>query len=44
MTKTLGEYNFSQVLELNKAYFQHLCETADWVDAGESVLLFGASG
>ncbi|MDD0429649.1 ATP-binding protein, partial [Shigella sonnei] len=28
----------------NGAQFQQLCETTDWVDAGENVLLFGASG
>ncbi|EEC7795889.1 ATP-binding protein, partial [Escherichia coli] len=42
--KTLSEYDFSQVPELNGAQFRQLCETTDWVDAGENVLLFGASG
>lgn len=44
VAKTLGEYDFSQVPELNNAQFRQLCETTDWVDAGENVLLFGASG
>lgn len=44
VAKTLGEYDFSQVPELNGAQFRQLCETTDWVDAGENVLLFGASG
>ncbi|EDT4416674.1 hypothetical protein AUD23_004924, partial [Salmonella enterica subsp. enterica serovar Typhimurium var. 5-] len=44
VAKTLNEYDFSQVPELNGAQFRQLCETTDWVDAGENVLLFGASG
>lgn len=44
VAKTLSEYDFSQVPELNGAQFRQLCETTDWVDAGENVLLFGASG
>jgi DNA replication protein DnaC len=44
VAKTLGEYDFSQVPELNNAQFWQLCETTDWVDAVENVLLFGASG
>jgi len=44
MEKTLGEYDFAQVPEMNAAQFRQLCETTDWVDAGENVLLFGASG
>ena len=44
VTKTLSEYDFSLVPELNGAQFPQLCETTDWVDAGENVLLFGASG
>lgn len=44
VAKTLGEYDFSQVLELNNAQFRQLCETTDWVDAGENVLLFDACG
>ncbi len=42
--KTLAEYDFGQVPELNAAQVRQLCETADWVDIGENVLLFGASG
>ncbi|SQY60174.1 insertion sequence ATP-binding protein [Escherichia coli] len=44
VAKTLSEYDFSQVPELNGAQFRQLCETTDRVDAGENVLLFGASG
>ncbi|EMW5101352.1 ATP-binding protein, partial [Shigella flexneri] len=44
VAKTLSEYDFIQLPELNGAQFQQLCETTDWVDAGENVLLFGASG
>ncbi len=44
VAKTLGEYDFSQVPELNNAQFRQLCETTDWVDAVENVLLFDASG
>ncbi len=44
VAKTLSEYDFSQLPELNGAQFRQLCETTDWVDAGENVLLFGASG
>ncbi len=40
----MSEYNFAQVPELNAAQVRQLCETTDWVDAGENVLLFGASG
>ncbi|EBM3801884.1 DUF815 domain-containing protein [Salmonella enterica] len=42
--KTLAEYDFGQVPELNAAQVRQLCETTDWVDSGENVLLFGASG
>ena len=42
--KTLAEYDFGQVRELNAAQVHQLCETTDWVDNGESVLLFSASG
>lgn len=42
--KSVLEYNFAQVPELNAAQVRQLCETTDWVDAGENVLLFGASG
>nr|WP_284700469.1 ATP-binding protein [Serratia symbiotica] len=42
--KTLAEYDFGQVLELNAAQVRQLCEKTDWVDSGENVLLFGASG
>ncbi|NJC99634.1 DUF815 domain-containing protein, partial [Candidatus Erwinia dacicola] len=42
--KSVSEYNFAQVPELNAAQVRQLCETTDWVDAGENVLLFGASG
>jgi len=42
--KTLAEYEFGQVPELNAAQVRQLCETTDWVDSGENVLLFGASG
>jgi len=42
--KSVSEYNFGQVPELNAAQVRQLCETTDWVDAGENVLLFGASG
>lgn len=44
VAKTLIEYDFSQVPELNGAQFRQLCETTDWVDTSENVLLFGASG
>ncbi|STE74884.1 insertion sequence ATP-binding protein [Escherichia coli] len=44
VAKTLSEYDFIQLPELNGAQFRQLCETTDWVDAGENVLLFGASG
>ncbi len=44
VAKTLSEYDFNQVPELNDAQFRQLCETTDWVDAGENVLLFDASG
>ena len=37
VAKTLGEYDFAQVPELNAAQFRQLCETTDWVDAGENV-------
>ncbi|MDO7161176.1 ATP-binding protein, partial [Acinetobacter baumannii] len=37
-------YDFGQVPELNAAQVRQLCETTDWVDSGENVLLFGASG
>ena len=40
VAKTLGKYDFSQVPELNNAQFRQLCETTDWVDAGENLLLF----
>lgn len=43
VAKTLSEYDFSQVPELNGAQFRQLCEMTDWVDAGVNVLLFGAS-
>ncbi|WP_284700476.1 IS21-like element helper ATPase IstB [Serratia symbiotica] len=42
--KTLAEYDFGQVPELNAAQVRQLCEKTDWVDSGENVLLFGASG
>lgn len=42
--KTLAEYDFGQVPELNAAQVRQLCETTDWVDSGENVLLSGASG
>ena len=42
--KTLAEYDFGQVPELNAAQVRQLCETTDRVDSGENVLLFGASG
>nr|WP_290369453.1 IS21-like element helper ATPase IstB [Erwinia aphidicola] len=42
--KMLAEYEFGQVPELNAAQVRQLCETTDWVDSGENVLLFGASG
>ncbi|OON33520.1 AAA family ATPase, partial [Izhakiella australiensis] len=42
--KTLAEYDFGQVPELNAGQVRQLCETTDWVDSGENVLLFGASG
>ena len=41
VAKTLGEYDFAQVPELNAAQFRQLCETTDWVDAGS---LSGDSG
>lgn len=44
VAKTLSEYDFCQLPELNGAQFRQLCETTDWVDAGENVLLFGACG
>ncbi|WP_269769474.1 ATP-binding protein [Enterobacter cloacae] len=44
MGKTLAEYGFGLVPELNAAQVRQLCETTDWVDSGENVLLFGASG
>ncbi len=37
VAKTLGEYDFAQVPELNAAQFRQLCETTDWVDAGPAV-------
>ncbi|OLL10050.1 transposase [Klebsiella pneumoniae subsp. pneumoniae] len=39
-----GSNDFSQVPELSGAQFRQPCETTDWIDAGENVLLFGASG
>jgi DNA replication protein DnaC len=42
--KTLAEYDFGQVPELNAMQVRQLCATTDWVDSGENVLLFGASG
>lgn len=44
MGKTLAEYDFGHVPELNAAQVRQLCETTDRVDCGENVLLFGASG
>ncbi|USS94957.1 ATP-binding protein [Serratia symbiotica] len=40
--KTLAEYDFGQVPELNTAQVRQLCEKTDWVDSGKNVLLFGA--
>ncbi len=40
----LSEYDFSLVPELNGSQFRQLCETTDWVDAGENTLLFGGCG
>lgn len=42
--QTLAEYDFGQVPELNVAQVCQLCETTDWMDCGENVLLFSASG
>lgn len=33
VAKTMGEYDFSQMPELNNAQFRQLCETTDWGDA-----------
>lgn len=41
--KSVSEYNFGQVPELNAAQTRQLYETMNWVGAGENVLLFGAS-
>lgn len=42
--KTLAEYDFGQVPELNAMQVRQLCATTDWVDSSENVLLFGTSG
>ncbi|QLK87352.1 hypothetical protein E3U36_02695 [Arsenophonus endosymbiont of Aphis craccivora] len=42
--KSLEEYDFRQVPELNSGQFRQLCESNDWVASGENILLFGASG
>lgn len=45
--KTLAEYDFGQVPELNAAQVRQLCETTDWVDSGENVgyrILFYSAG
>lgn len=44
VAKTLSEYDFASGAGTEWSQFRQLCETTDWVDAGENVLLFGASG
>ncbi len=35
VAKTLSEYDFRQVPELNSAQFRQLCETTNWIDVGK---------